>query len=365
MEQNDLVALLRLLTVPGIGPARVRNLIGHFRSATAVLHAKTAALCRCEGIDQVLAEAIRRAPAEEMVAPQLTLLHKHRSRLITFWDDDFPAALKTISEAPVALFVKGNLLATDKFSIAIVGTRQPTTYGTMVTERLTTDLVARGITVVSGLARGIDTMAHRAALKVGGRTIAVLGSGLDMIYPSENRRLTEEIVERGALISEYFFGTKPDAPNFPRRNRLIAGLSLGTLVIEAGETSGALITASMALDQGREVFAAPGSIFSAKSIGAHRLIQEGARLVHSADDVLSELAGQLDLFGKTGRPQVQLANLTEAEQRLYELLSHEPVHIDALARQANLPTAQVLSTLLQLEFKNGVKQLPGKMFVRM
>lgn len=365
MEQNDLIALVRLLMVPGVGPARVRSLIGHFRSATAVLHATTAALCRTDGIDQVLAEAIRQAPAEETATQQLRLAHKHQCQLTTFWDDDFPSPLKAIDDAPAALFVKGELRASDKFSIAIVGTRQPTTYGAMVTERLATDLVARGLTIVSGLARGVDTIAHRAALKAGGRTLAVLGSGLDLIYPSENRRLVEEIVRHGAVISEYFFGTKPDAPNFPRRNRIIGGLSLGTLVIEAGEKSGALITASMALEQGREVFAVPGSIFSPKSIGTHRLIQEGARLVHTADDILSELTAQLELFGKTDRPVIEVADLTDAEQLLFELLTHEPVHIDVLARQANLPSAQALATLLQLEFKNAVKQLPGKMFVRL
>lgn len=364
MEQNDLLALLRLLMVPGIGPARVRSLVGRFRSASAILQATTAALCRVDGIDQVLAEAIRHAPAENSAEQQLTRLDKHHARLITFWDDDFPSALKSIDDAPVVLFIKGELRASDKFSIAIVGTRQPTTYGTMVTERFAADLVARGLAIVSGLARGVDTIAHRAALKAGGRTIAVLGSGLDVIYPPENRRLVEELSDHGAVISEYFFGAKPDATNFPRRNRIIAGLTLGTLVIEAGETSGALITASMALEQGREVFAVPGSIFSAKSVGAHRLIQEGARLVHTADDVLSELTAQLELFGKASQPRTPLAGLSAAEQRLYDLLTHEPVHIDALARQANLPSAQVLSTLLQLEFKNGVKQLPGKMFVR-
>ncbi len=365
MEQNDLLTLLRLLMVPGIGPTRVRNLIGHFRRSSAVLQATTAALCRVNGIDHILAEAIRQAPSDEIAAQQISMLAAHHARIITFWDDDFPAALKTIDDAPVALFIQGDLQPADKFCIAIVGTRQPTAYGTMVTERLATDLVARGLAIVSGLARGADTLAHRSALKAGGRTLAVLGSGLDMIYPPENRRLAEEVSANGAVISEYFFGTKPDAVNFPRRNRIIAGLSLGTLVIEAGESSGALITASMALEQGREVFAVPGNIFSPKSIGTHRLIQEGARLVHSADDVLSELTAQLDLFGKSNRPRPPSSNLSEIEQQLFDLLSHEPVHIDALARRANLSSAQVLSTLLQLEFKNAVKQLPGKMFLKM
>jgi DNA processing protein len=365
MEQNDLLALLRLLMVPGIGPTRVRNLIGHFRHSAAVLQATTAALCRVNGIDQILAEAIRQAPPDEIAAQQISLLAAHHARIVTFWDDDFPSALKAIDDAPVALFVQGDFQQADKYCIAIVGTRQPTAYGSMVTERLTNDLVARGLAIVSGLARGVDTLAHRSALKAGGRTLAVLGSGLDMIYPPENRRLADEVSANGVVISEYFFGVKPDAVNFPRRNRIIAGLALGVLVIEAGESSGALITAAMALEQGREVFAAPGNIFSPKSIGTHRLIQEGARLVRSADDVLSELTAQLDLFGKANRTPLPASILSEAEQRLFDLLSHEPVHVDALARRANLSSAQALATLLQLEFKNTVKQLPGKMFVKM
>jgi DNA processing protein len=215
------------------------------------------------------------------------------------------------------------------------------------------------------LARGIDTVAHQTAVRSGGRTIAVLGSGLDVIYPPENRRLAQEISQYGAVVSEYFFGAKPDAVNFPRRNRLISGLTLGTIVIEAGESSGALITAQAALEQGREVFAVPGSIFSPKSLGPNRLIQDGAKLVTNIEDILAELPQQYDMFSKSAITEPPALQLNENEQKIMSLLSHEPMHIDLLARQANMPASQLLAVLLDLEFKNAIKQLPGKFFVKL
>jgi DNA processing protein len=278
---------------------------------------------------------------------------------------EFPALLKKIYDPPVVLFVKGEFQAHDETAIAVVGTRAPTEYGKLTAERLTAALVNRGMTIVSGLARGIDTIAHQTALKSGGRTVAVLGSGLDMIYPPENRRLAQEITPHGVIISEYFFGAKPDASNFPRRNRIISGLAPGTLVIEAGETSGALITASAALEQGREVFAVPGSILSPKSLGPNRLIQDGAKLVTSVDDILAELPPQLDMFSKTPAVASPAIHLTENEQKVLNLLSHEPVHIDQLARQTSMPASQLLAILLDLEFKYALKQLPGKFFIKL
>lgn len=363
MNHNELSALLQLLSVPGIGPVRVRALIGHFRSAAAVLSAPIQALCHVEGIERTLAENIHRANNKTIAQQQIELAERHKCLLLTFWDDAFPDILKKIYDPPVLLFVKGELRPDDEFAIAIVGARVPTEYGKWSTEHLTAALVSRRMTIVSGLARGIDTVAHQTALKSGGRTIAVLGSGLDHIYPPENRRLAQEITQHGALISEYFFGTKPDAVNFPRRNRIISGLTFGTLVVEAGEESGALITAQTALEQGREVFAVPGSIFSPKSLGPHRLIQDGAKLIMNVDDILTELPQQLDMF--SGSPIAAPAvALNEIEQKLMPLLSHEPIHVDLLARQAVLPTSQLLAILLELEFKNAVKQLPGKFFVK-
>jgi DNA processing protein len=262
------------------------------------------------------------------------------------------------------LFARGEFHALDDTAIAIVGTRAHE-YGKLVAERLTAALVSRRMTIVSGLARGIDTISHQTALKSGGRTVAVLGSGLDMVYPPENRRLAQEIAQHGVVVSEYFFGAKPDAPNFPRRNRIISGLAFGTLVIEAGETSGALITASAALEQNREVFAVPGSILSPKSLGPNRLIQEGAKLVTSVEDILAELPSQLDMFSKTTpAAESPATSFNENEQKVLALLSHEPLHIDLLARQASMPASQLLAILLDLEFKYAVKQLPGKFFIK-
>ena len=363
MNHKELSALLQLLSVPGIGPVRVRALVGHFRSTAAVLAAPIHALCQVEGIERTLAENIRQSGHAAPAQQQIELAIRHQCRLLTFWDEEFPDILKKIYDPPALLFVKGELRAEDELAIAIVGTRVPTEYGKMAAERLAAALASRRMTIVSGLARGIDTVAHQTAIKSGGRTIAVLGSGLDTIYPPENRRLAQEIAQHGALISEYFFGAKPDAVNFPRRNRLISGLSFGTLVIEAGEESGALITAQTSLDQGREVFAVPGSIFSPKSLGPHRLIQEGAKLIVGAEDILAELPQQLDIFTKSPTAEPAVA-LNENERNVMALLSHEPIHIDLLARQANLPTSQLLAILLELEFKNLVKQLPGKFFVK-
>lgn len=364
VNHDELAALLQLLSVPGIGPARVRALIGHFRSTAAVLAAPVHALCRVEGIEQTLAENIHQANNAALAQKQLELAEKHGCHLSTFWDDDFPAILRKIYDPPVVLFVKGELRSEDELAIAIVGTRVPTEYGKLATERLVAALASRRLTIVSGLARGIDTVAHHTAIKSGGRTIAVLGSGLDTIYPPENFRLAQEASLHGALISEYFLGAKPDAVNFPRRNRLISGLTFGTVVIEAGEESGALITAQAALEQGREVFAVPGSMFSPKSLGPHRLIQDGAKLVTSVDDILSELPRQLDMFAQSRMAEPPAAALSETEQKIMALLSHEPSHIDQLTRQSNFSSSQLLPILLDLEFKNLVKQLPGKFFVK-
>jgi DNA processing protein len=364
VNQRELFAILQLLSVPGIGPARVRALIGHFRSAEAVFSSPLHALCQVEGIERTLAENILQANDEALAQRQLESADRHQAGILTFWDREFPALLKKIYDPPVVLFAKGELRPEDEFAIAIVGTRVPTEYGKLATERLTAALVGRRMTIVSGLARGIDTIAHQTALKSGGRTIAVLGSGLDNIYPGENHRLAQEIAAHGAVISEYLFGTKPDAVNFPRRNRLISGLAFGTLVVEAGEQSGALITANAALEQGREVFAVPGSMFSPKSIGPHRLIQEGAKLVTSVEDIFAELPQQLSMFSKSQMAEALPIQLNENEQKVMALLSHEPVHVDLLARQASLPASQLLAILLELEFKNAVKQLPGKFFVK-
>ncbi|MFQ5631434.1 MAG: DNA-processing protein DprA, partial [bacterium] len=250
-------------------------------------------------------------------------------------------------------------------ALAIVGTRSPSTYGKQVAEKLTTGLAQEGFVTVSGFARGIDTVVHSETVKRGGQTIAVLGCGLDVIYPPENKTLAEKIIDKGAMISEFPFGTKPDAMNFPRRNRIISGLALGTIVVEARNKSGALITANLALDQNREVFAIPGSIYSPLSSGPHQLIKEGAKLVSTIEDIFEEIPIQGELFQRHEYKIVDKEKLGQQNINILECLSNDPVHIDQLASKTNLATSELLALLLQLEFSGYVKQLPGKMFVRL
>ena len=263
------------------------------------------------------------------------------------------------------LFVRGNLKEEDKYAIAIVGTRTPTTYGKRVTEKFAAELADQGIIVVSGLARGVDTIAHSVTVRSGGRTIAVLGSGVDVIYPSENRKLVEQMLVGGAIVSEYYMGSKPDAMNFPRRNRIISGVTLGTILVETDRDGGAMITAGTALDQNREVFAVPGSIFEKKSRGTSKLIREGrAKLVENIADVLEELRYKLRPLLKdqpVAQPKVQL---TIFEQKIFDALTEEAEHIDSLAEKCRTPIADLLVQLLSLELKGVVKQLPGKYFVK-
>ena len=364
MNTTELTALIRLTDTPGFGPARVRALVGYFRTATAALAATAAELCRLPGIDRRLAQNLRTADNAEFATRQIQLSEKHQAKCVTYWDANFPALLKQTYDPPVLLHVKGHLAAENRNAIAIVGTRAPTEYGKLVTERLAGALVDKGLTIVSGLARGIDTIAHQTAVKKGGRTIAVLGSGLDVMYPSENRRLAQTILRDGAVVTEFSFGTKPDAVNFPRRNRIISGLSLGVVIVEAGLESGAMITANFALNQGREVFAVPGNITSSKSAGPHRLLREGAKLVETVDDILEELQPQLELFDSPDDSMPIKPVLAGLHQSVYEQLSSEPLRIDLLQRQLNLPSAKLLPILLDLEIEGFIKQLPGTYFVR-
>jgi len=276
---------------------------------------------------------------------------------VLVWSDaDFPRLLRQIPSPPALLYVRGELAPADDLAVAMVGTRSPTSYGREAALRLAGELAANGVTVVSGLARGIDAAAHRGALEAGGRTLAVLGNGVDVVYPPEHNRLAEEMCARGALLSEYPLGRQPAGDQFPARNRLISGLALGVVVVEAREKSGALITADFALQQGRDVFAVPGSIFAQTSTGPHRLIQDGAKLVMCAEDILSELnvhavGRQPDLF--TAAP------LTEEEHAVLDVLSGDPLHIDEIAAQARLPIHQVSSLLTLMEVKGLVHATGG------
>ena len=358
--------LLRLSYVPRIGHHKIRALIAHFHNPGEVLKASARDLIRVPGIEKKLASwIVHNKGGARFADQQLRAVNRIGARIVTVWDADYPELLKRTYDPPAFLFMLGKFSTSDKHAIAIVGTRTPSPYGQLIAELLSRDLTSLGITIVSGLARGIDTIAHTSTLKAKGRTIAVIGSGLDIPYPPENRRLQEIIASQGVVVSEFPMGTRPDATNFPRRNRIISGLSLGTVVVESGEDGGAMITASIALDKNREVFAIPGSITEKRSAGPHRLIREGrAKLVQNVDEILEELGPQIrHLLRKDVKPEPAI-ELTLFERRIYDKLGSEPIHIDALAELAGTTTADALVNLLSLEFKGVVRQLPGKLFLR-
>ncbi len=367
--------LLALTQVPGIGPHRLRALVDHFHDPRAVLEASLPELVSANGIDKKSALAVRsfskgegRAQADRYAEKQIAALHRIGGRIVTLWEEGYPAALKRIYDPPLMLFVRGSILREDDSSIAIVGTRGPSSYGVQMAELLAEGLVRAGLTVVSGLARGVDTAAHASALRHGGRSLAIIGSGIDVLYPPENSALAERMMSRGAVVSEYPMGTKPDAVNFPRRNRIISGITLGTIVVETGIEGGALITAASALDQNREVFALPSSVNPKWPSGTNRLIREGkALLIESAEEVLQELSPKL---GGRARPQNGGESLPREELSFFERTiidvfpEGQSVHVDALASMAKMPVAEILVHLLSLEFKGVVRQRPGKYFIR-
>ena len=355
--------LLYLLTIPQIGPGRIRRLFHAFSSLEKILKAPVQNIVRIEGFDRKLAEHLKRGGQQAIVDQQLELLDKHQVQYVTIWDKAYPALLKRISDAPVVLFYKGRFKEKHQIAIAVVGMRSPSNYGKTVTAELVRQLVMNNITIVSGMARGVDSIAHHTTLQSGGETLAVLGCGMDCCYPPENQHLYLQIPEQGAVVSEYFMGTGPDAANFPKRNRIISGLSLGTLVIEAGNRSGALISALFALNQNREVFAVPGNMNSPKSIGTNRLIQQGAKLVLSVEDILEEI-GEISSPSQTGPKKIP-ENLGQLEKTILENLSPDPKHIDRMVMELEQAPSTILSALLTLELMGLVQQLAGKMFVRL
>jgi DNA processing protein len=351
---------LALTRVVGIGPARFQRLIAFFGSAERAWQADPLSLAQA-GLDRRTVSALRALRRRVHPAEEEAALRAVGVRAITLQEDDYPAPLRTIGEPPPVLFLRGDLVAADEWAVAIVGTRRATSYGRQVAEQLGGALAQAGVTVVSGLARGIDGCAHQAALAAGGRTIAVLGHGLDTIYPPEHARLAEEIAANGALVSEFPLGTRPDAPNFPRRNRILAGLARATVVVEAGLSSGALITADCALEQGREVFAVPGSILSPSSRGTNALIKDGARPLTETQDLLEELHLSLAVEQQTMRETLP-TDPTEAA--LLAHLSAEPLHVDEVSRAAGLPADIVGSTLILMELKGLVRQAGALSYVR-
>jgi DNA processing protein len=345
--------------VLGIGPARLRALLDFFGGIQEAWHADAASLTDV-GLDRRSISNLLMARKSMDLAGELDRLEQAGVHVLTWDSEDYPINLRNIYDPPPVIYVKGELLPEDDWAVAMVGTRHATVYGKEAARHLATGLAQNGVTVVSGLAAGIDAVAHQAALEAGGRTLAVLGSGVDVIYPEQNRRLAEQLVQQGALISEYPLGTKPERTNFPPRNRLISGLSLGTVVVEAGARSGALITADFATEQGRDVFAVPGSIFQRSCEGANRLIRDGAKPVLVVEDVLEEL----NLAQVTQQAEVRATvPTTPTERAVLDLLSAEPVHVDELGRAADLPAPVVSSTLALLELKGLARQVSGMSYV--
>jgi len=363
---SELESLIALNMVEGLGPVTIRRLIVFFGSAEKALRADREQLRRIEGIGQEKAARVSQALREVNVSKEIAAIEKGRFTVITLSDPAYPEPLKQIYDPPPLLYVKGELKGEDRYAIAVVGARRCSHYGTMTSERLAAQIAGVGLTVVSGMARGIDTSAHRGALKARGRTIAVLGSGLSRIYPAENTRLAEEIAASGAVISEFPLSMGPHKTNFPLRNRLISGLSLGVVVVEAARKSGSLITAAQALEQGRVVFAVPGRVDSYTSRGTHQLIQDGAKLVESVEDICEEFPYLFPNATAPGersdREALPRPRLTPEEETVFSHVSSQERAIDEIIAACNMPASAVSAALLSLELKHLVNQLPGKLF---
>lgn len=371
MNESD--ALLILNAISGLGSIRIRKLIEKYGSACEVLSVKKEAFLMERLIPLEVVENILQFPQQVFLEKEYAFLKKNNVSFISFKDQGYPERLLEITDFPIILYVKGDGEKLKSLNLAIVGSRQASLYGTTMAAQFAERLSELGLTIVSGMARGIDTYAHQGALKVGGSTIAVLGCGLNYIYPAENEELMEKITKQGAVISEFPMDVAPIAHNFPRRNRIISGLSLGVLVVEATLKSGALITADCALEQGKEVFAIPGKVDNLQSQGVHNLIKQGAKLVTCVEDILEELKNPIEEFlgGATIPPResVELSipqtNLPEHEQLIYSYLNERPIHMDELKERCGLVISSLGSLLFKLELKKLIKQLPGKMFVRL
>ena len=359
---NNFEALVSLNLIPQIGSVRLKELLKHFGEPQAIFKASRQDLVLLLG--QRLGESIVSFDLK-CLENDLVLAKKSGVRIVTCLDRDYPLALKEIPGAPIVLYISGSITAQDNLAIGIVGSRRASFYGLSNAEKFAIQLSSQGITIVSGMARGVDTYAHRGALKARGRTIAVMGSGFNHIYPAENADLAKEISSSGAVISEFPMDAQPLPQNFPRRNRLISGLSLGILITEAAKNSGALITADFALEQGREVFALPGRIDSLGSMGTNALLKQGAKMVTCCDDILEEL----NLAGvsmKKIEPAVkgQETACGKEENRLYAYITRQPAAIDDLVQKSSLSSSQVLGLILKLQFKKLIKVLPGKHYMR-
>jgi len=363
-KANANLAWVALYMIHGLGHTIFKKLLDQFGKPETVFKAQQNDIAIVAG-----KEVARRIVKRQFTSDpekELLKIEKAGVNIINFYDHAYPALLKEIHRPPMLLFAKGLPIPLQQIMISVVGTRNPTHYGIKTAEMIGLELAKKRVGVVSGMAYGIDTAAHRGCLKGKGYTIAVLGCGVDVIYPASNKKLVEQLMEHGTIISEFPLGTPPEARNFPIRNRIISGLTDGVVVVEAAKKSGSLITASLALDQGREVFAVPGSIDSFKSRGTHHLIRQGAKLIENVDDILDEFEFQRfpeggEVFNKT-RPHVSLS-LNDEERKIYNTLGQYPLHIDEIVRMSGLDPGRISSILMEMELKEIVKQLTGKRFI--
>ncbi|HME01186.1 MAG TPA: DNA-processing protein DprA [Terriglobia bacterium] len=379
MADDSTLYWLGLAHVEGLGVRGAHRLIERFGSPQAVYYASLTELEGC-GLRAPVAQAIFAQAGLKDAEKQLEAAAKAGFQLVPLSSDSYPPLLKQIADPPLALYVRGDVEALAEYAVAMVGTRRPTAYGSSVAHRLAADLAQRRLTIVSGLARGIDSACHRGALEAKGRTVAVLGSGLDVLYPRENKNLADRIAESGAVISEFPLGTSPAPENFPIRNRIISGVALGVVIVEAAEYSGSLITARLALEQNREVFAVPGNVTSAQSFGPNHLIKQGAKLVDQWIDVIEEFpasvrerllppvgapADALDQTAPGGGPSLFEQSLTPEQKLVFEALRlDEALFVDSICGAVSLSQPRVLTALLHLEMNGLIRQLPGKNFIR-
>jgi DNA processing protein len=367
MTEKD--ALLILNGVPDLGPVRIKKLIQYFGSGEKILNASSAMLAEVEGIGRKIAESILSWEKYFDLSKEYKLLEDSKVKFITIDDPEYPALLKEIYDPPIVLYVKGNLEECDQNAIAIVGARDASYYGINTARRFARELASRGITIVSGCARGVDTAAHTGALQGSGRTIAVFGCGLDKMYPPENAELAGQIALNGAVLSEFPVGTLPVKQNFPRRNRIISGLCHGVIVVEAGKNSGSLITARLAAEQGREVFSVPGRIDAVTSQGTNVLIKNGAKPVFDIDDILEEFVEKINTDKKEKQiskndKQPKVCGLSVSEEKIFASLNEEPYTVDEIVNVSSVSINDVWSNLVNLELKGLVKRLPGSRFIR-
>jgi len=371
----DLADWIALNMIRGIGSRTANQLIDRFGSPAGVFAASRLALEK-EGLKPETIHELHDSEILDKAGAEIERLEQLGARVVTLEDEEYPPLLREIHDPPIALYVRGDLKkACERPCIAVVGSRRCSTYGINAAQSLSRDLAANGITIVSGMARGIDAAAHRGALEAGGQTIAVVGTGLEKTYPKEHKKLEDEIVANGAVISEFPLGTPPLPQNFPYRNRVLSGLCVGVMVVEAAEHSGSLITARLAYEQGREVSAVPGNITSQTSFGPNFLIKDGAKLVQYWRDVVEELPRDLKekILGVTkrgdGEPNIQPAfeavDLTEDERKVFDLLTADaPSHVDQLLMSSGMNSSELMAALLGLEMKDRIKQLPGKSFIK-